>query len=70
MSTKWTYDDFPEAQWLGLRAFTAQVRSLVRDLRSCMPHDMQPFLKKQTTKTKTDYEMIVLTEGITDELMA
>ena len=24
MSTKWTYDDFPEAQWLGLRAFTAK----------------------------------------------
>ena len=24
MSTKWTYDDFPEVQWLGLCAFTAK----------------------------------------------
>lgn len=57
-------------QWLGLDAFTAQVRSLVGDLRSCKPRDVQNFLKKQTTKTKTDCEMIVLTEGITDEMMA
>ena len=50
-----------------------QVRSLVGDLRFCMPREVQPFLflkKKQTNKSKTDYEMIVLTEGITNEMMA
>ena len=49
-----------------------QVRSLVGDLRFCMPGDVYPFFffLKQTTKSKIDYEMIVLTEGITDEMMA
>ena len=58
--------DVPEDIYMGLKANF----DLVGDLRSCKPRDVQNFLKKQTTKTKTDCEMIVLTEGITDEMMA
>ena len=58
MSTKWTYDDFPEVQWLGLCAFTAEgsVQSLVEDPTN---HGAQP-----KAKHKTEYLLLEL--GIRD----